>query len=64
MTKRCKDPNCRKRLPAVPLKCRCGKRYCMGHLSLHECPVDFLKLHKMELSVALQPASKPKVEAI
>jgi hypothetical protein len=64
MPKRCKDLNCRKRLPTVPLKCRCGKYYCMSHLSSHSCTIDFLKLQQLELTKTLETAVNPKVEAI
>ena len=64
MPQRCQAPKCKKCLPTVPLQCRCGKRYCMGHLSLHPCSIDFLELQQRELRHALTAAVARKVASI
>jgi hypothetical protein len=64
MAKQCRKKGCRKKLPLVPLKCRCQRFFCMSHLSDHPCPVDERALQRETLALALQPATFSKVVAI
>ena len=54
MKRRARCAECRKKLPAVAIACRCGKVYCSRHRIKHACGYDY-KAEQQKILAAQNP---------
>ena len=55
---------CRKKLGACAIACRCGNKYCATHRIKHDCTFDYKAEHKQRLEAANPTVQFEKITRI